>query len=275
MARAGVAGRENETAAEASRSRGPRARIRTLVVDDEPLARARLRTFLDAIDDVELVGEAENGVEALRVIQEFEPDLVLLDVQMPGMDGFEVLGALRRPPHVIFATAYDDYAIRAFEVEAVDYLLKPVSQARVAEAVARVRARIEQGAGPHALEEILRRLERNEKTPVQQIPVQSGRRIIVLPTESVLWFDVEYRIVYAHVDGRAYMTNYTLTEIEERVDPEAFFRAHKSAIVNLSHVREIVPWFGGRYKLVMRDGAASEVVLSRGQSRVLRARLKW
>lgn len=249
--------------------------IRTVVVDDEPLARARLRTFLGAIDDVELVGEAGNGIEALRVIQGTEPDLVLLDVQMPGMGGFELLGALKRPPQVIFATAYDEYAIRAFEVEAVDYLLKPVSQARVAEAVGRARTRIEQGTSPDALKTILRRLERTDRAPVQQIPVQSGRRIIVLPTESILWFDVEYRLVYAHVEGRAYMTNYTLKEIEERVDPNVFFRAHKSAIVNLTRVREIVPLFGGRYKVVMHDTAGSEVALSRSQSRTLRARLKW
>lgn len=249
--------------------------IRSVVVDDEPLARARLRAFLGAIDDVELVGEAANGIEALRVIQETEPDLVLLDVQMPGMGGFELLSALKRPPHVIFATAYDEYAIRAFEVEAVDYLLKPVSQARVTEAVGRVRTRIEQGTSPDALKLILRRLERTNRVPVQQIPVQSGRRIVVLPAESIFWFDVEYRLVYAHVDGRAYMTNYTLKEIEERVDPATFFRAHKSAIVNLTRVREIVPWFGGRYKLVMRDTAGSEVALSRSQSRILRARLKW
>jgi DNA-binding LytR/AlgR family response regulator len=250
--------------------------IRTVVADDEPLARARLLTFLGAIDDVDLVGEAGNGIEALRVIQEAAPALLLLDVQMPGMDGFEVLRALKHPPHVIFATAYDEYAIRAFEVEAVDYLLKPFSQARVAEAVGRARARIEQGSpDPRSLHALLSRLSSKDGARVRQLPVQSGRRILVLPTESILWFDVEYRIVYAHVDGRAYMTNYTLKEIEERVDPHTFFRAHKSALVNLAHVREIVPWFGGRYKLVMRDTASSEVALSRSQTRALRARLKW
>ncbi len=249
--------------------------IRTVVIDDEPLARARLRTFLCAIDDVVIVGEAQNGIEALRIIQETEPDLLVLDVQMPGMDGFEMLGALKRPPYVIFATAHDAYAIRAFQVEAVDYLLKPVSQARVAEAVGRARTRIEQGATPPALKTILRQLAGGERAPVRQVPVQSGRRILVLPTDSILWFDVEYRIVYAHVDGRAYMTNYTLKEIEERVDPGSFFRAHKSALVNLAHVREIVPSFGGRYKLVMRDAAGSQVPLSRSQTRALRARLRW
>jgi DNA-binding LytR/AlgR family response regulator len=249
--------------------------IRTVVVDDESLARARLRRFLSAIDDVAIVGEAGNGPEALRIIQETEPDLLVLDVQMPGMDGFEMLGALGRRPYVIFATAYDTYAIRAFQVEAVDYLLKPVSQARVTEAVGRARTRIEQGAAPPALKAILHQLAGGDRHPVRQIPVQSGRRILVLPTDSILWFDVEYRIVYAHVDGRAYMTNYTLKEIEERVDPGSFFRAHKSALVNLAHVREIVPWFGGRYTLVMKDTAASQVPLSRSQTRALRARLRW
>ncbi len=249
--------------------------IRTVVADDEPLARARLTTFLGSIDDVALVGEAQNGIEALRVIGETTPDLALLDVQMPGMDGFEVLGALTRPPHVIFATAHDDYALRAFDVEAVDYILKPVSQARVAEAVARVRSRIEQGAAPPALKALLARIGAETPTPVRQIPVQSGRRILVLPTDSILWFNIEYRLVYAHIDGRAYMTNYTLRQIEERVDSKTFFRAHKSVLVNLEHVREIVPTFGGRYRLVMRDAAGTQVPLSRSQTRILRARLRW
>jgi DNA-binding LytR/AlgR family response regulator len=249
--------------------------IRTLIADDEPLARERLAQFLRAIADVDVVGLAGNGIEALAVAQETEPDLLVLDVNMPGMDGFEVLSALKRRPHVIFATAFDEYALRAFEVEAIDYLLKPFSQARVAEAVSRVRARLEDGAAPAGLEAVLRRLGRSARPHVTQVPVSSGRRILVLPTDSILWFGVEYRLVYAHVDGRAYMTNYTLKDLEERLDPDVFFRAHKSALVNLSHVREIVPAFGGRFKLVMRDAAGSEVALSRSQARQLRARLRW
>jgi DNA-binding LytR/AlgR family response regulator len=253
--------------------------IRTLVADDEALARARLVDMLAVIDDVTIVGEATNGIEAHRFIQEDEPDLALLDIHMPGMDGFQVLAALRRPPHVIFATAFDEYAIRAFEVEAIDYLLKPVSQPRVVEAIARARTRIEQGTHPLGFEAIHDRLaghsRDNSDGPARQIPVQSGRRILVLSTENIVWFGVEYRIVYAHVDGRSYMTTYTLKELEERLDAETFFRAHKSALVNLDHVREIVPGTGGCYKLVMRDSAGSEVALSRSQARALRARLRW
>jgi DNA-binding LytR/AlgR family response regulator len=252
------------------------AGLRTLVVDDEKLARDRLSGFLAGLDRVELVGHARNGIEALQMIEQERPDLVFLDVQMPGMDGFEVLKALRAPgPQVVFATAYDEYAIRAFEVQAVDYLLKPFARARVEEAVDRVHARVA-GARPGPdLEGMLRRLEERQKVHVSQVPVCANKRILILPVTDVLWFGVEYRLVYTHTRERAYMTNYTLRELEARLDPALFFRAHKSSLVNLQHVKEIVPWFGGRFKLVMRDATGSEVALSRTQARALRARLRW
>src|SRR5690242_10857278 len=249
--------------------------IRTLVVDDEALARDRLAGFLSGIGVVALLGQAADGVEALRMIEEERPDLVFLDVQMPGMDGFEVLKALRPPlPQLVFSTAYDEYAIRAFEVGAIDYLLKPYARARVEESVGRARARLGTHDEPK-LETVLRRLEERRSVHVTQVPVHSGKRILIVPVGDVLWFGVEYRLVYAHTQERAFMTNYTLRELEERLDPGVFFRAHKSSLVNLRHVKEIVPWFGGRYKLVMRDQAASEVALSRAQARELRARLRW
>ena len=249
--------------------------IRTLVVDDEKLARDRLTGFLAGLTDVELVGQAGDGVQALELIEQERPDLVFLDVQMPGMDGFEVLKALRLRPHVVLATAYDEYAIRAFEVGAIDYLLKPFARGRVEDAVGRVRERLAANRPGPDLEDVLRRLEERRKVHVSQVPVHSGKRILVLPVADVMWFGVEYRLVYAHTHERAYMTNYTLRELEERLDPEAFFRAHKSSLVNLRHVKEIVPSFSGRYKLLMRDQAASEVALSRAQARELRTRLRW
>jgi DNA-binding LytR/AlgR family response regulator len=250
--------------------------LRALVVDDEQLARERLSGFLSQVDDLEIVGQAADGVEALRQIEEKRPDLVFLDVQMPGMDGLEVVKALRTPaPHVVFATAYDEYAIRAFEVGAIDYLLKPFARARVEEAVGRVRARVASERPAPDLEQVLRRFEERRKVHVTQVPVYSGKRILIVPVQDVLWFAVEYRLVYAHTQERAFMTNYTLRELEERLDPEEFFRAHKSSLVNLRHVKEVVPWFGGRFKLIMRDQAASEVALSRTQARTLRARLRW
>src|SRR5262245_61973385 len=250
--------------------------IRTLVVDDEKLARDRLAAFLAKEEDVAVVGQAKNGVEALEMIEEDHPDLVFLDVQMPGMDGFEVLKALRAPaPHVVFATAYDEYAIRAFEVQAVDYLLKPFARARVEEAVGRVRKRVDGGAAGPDLDAVLRKLEERRKVYVHQVPVYAGKRILILPVDEVLWFGVEYRLVYAHTAERPYMTNYTLRELEDRLDPDVFFRAHKSTLVNLHHVKEIAPSADGRYQLVMRDQAGSELALSRTQARALRARLRW
>jgi len=250
--------------------------LRTLVVDDEKLARDRLRGFLAGLGGVELIGEAANGLEAVQMIEERRPDLVFLDVQMPGMDGFEVLRALPGPaPQVVFATAYDEYAIRAFEVQAIDYLLKPFARARVEEAVGRVRSRLKQGGPGFDVEAVVRRLEEGRKAYVTQISAHSGRRILLLPVEDVQWFGVENRLVYAHTGERAFMTNYTLRDLEERLDPELFFRVHKASLVNLRHVKEIVPWFGGRYRLAMRDHAKSEVAVSRTQARALRAKLRW
>jgi len=250
--------------------------LRTLVVDDEKLARDRLRGFLASVGGVELIGEAANGLEAVQMIEERRPDLVFLDVQMPGMDGFEVLRALPGPaPEVVFATAYDEYAIRAFEVQAIDYLLKPFARARVEEAVGRVRNRLKQGERGFDVEAVVRRLEEGRKAYVTQISAHSGRRILLLPVEDVQWFGVENRLVYAHTSERAFMTNYTLRDLEERLDPELFLRVHKASLVNLRHVKEIVPWFGGRYRLAMRDHAKSEVAVSRTQARALRAKLRW
>lgn len=248
--------------------------VRLVIVDDERLARDRVKGFLSKIPEVELVGEAEDGASAIELIEREAPDLVLLDVQMPGADGFSVLQGLKDPPHVIFATAYDEYAIKAFEVEAVDYLLKPFAQSRLAEAIERVRQRIDDGAEKMDAA-ALARVAGERKLYARQIPVHTARKILVLPVEEILWFAVESRLVYAHVDGRAYMTNFTLRELEERLDREIFFRAHKSRLVNLQQVKEIVRWFGGRYRLVMKDEEASQVELSRVQARELRARLGW
>src|SRR4030095_14303093 len=224
--------------------------LRTLVVDDEKLARDRLRGFLASVGGVELIGEAANGLEAVQMIEERHPDLVFLDVQMPGMDGFEVLRALPGPaPQVVFATAYDEYAIRAFEVQAVDYLLKPFARTRVEEAVGRVRSRLDGGSAGLDIDAVLRRLEERRKAYVTQISVHSGRRILLLPVEDVRWFGVEHRLVYAPNGDAAFMTNYTLRELEERLDPELFFRVHKASLVNLRHVKEIVPWFAGGNRL--------------------------
>ncbi len=246
--------------------------VRTIVVDDERLARERLRGFLESADGVEVVGEAGDGAEALALIDAERPDLAFLDVQMPGLDGFGVLAKVRHRPHVVFATAYDDYAIKAFEVHALDYLLKPISRRRLGETLRRVRDRLDQCSPDW--QAILAALQ-EKKHYAAQLPVHRGRQILVLPVDDVYWFEVEYRLVYAHTGSERYMTSFTLKDLEERLDPEIFFRAHKSRIVNLRQVQAIVPWFGGRFKLVMKNAEKAEVELSRAQARVLRRRMQW
>ncbi len=249
--------------------------IRTLIVDDEKLARDRLNGFLRTFDDLDVIGQAKNGPEAIRLINEHDPDLVFLDVQMPGIDGFGVLEAIDRQPHIVFATAYDSYAINAFEVQAADYILKPISRTRLEETVRRVRTRIGRRDTSRRAEDLLALLEAHERRFLPHIPVHRGRHILVLSAEQILWFEVEHRLVYAHTEGERYMTNFTLKDLEEKLDNTIFFRAHKSRLVNLNHIKAIVPWYGGRYKLVMRDSKSSEVELSRTQARELRNRMHW
>jgi DNA-binding LytR/AlgR family response regulator len=252
-----------------------RSLLRTVIVDDEKLARDRVRGFLRALDAVAVVGEATDGPEAVRLIEGQRPDLVVLDIQMPGMDGFGVVRALSHKPAIVFATAYDSYAIKAFEVQAADYLLKPISRDRLTEAVHRVRARRDNGTPAPDVQQLVRSLQQRERRYAVQLPVHKGRQILILPIEDIFVFDVEYRLVYAHTATERYMTSFTLKDLEERLDPEVFFRAHKSRLVNLNQVKAIVPWFGGRFKLVMRNPGNTEVELSRAQARVLRRRMHW
>jgi DNA-binding LytR/AlgR family response regulator len=154
-------------------------------------------------------------------------------------------------------------------------LLKPISRDRLAEAVRRVRGRRDSGAPAPDVQELVRALHERERRYAAQLPVHKGRQILILPIEDVFWFEVDYRLVYAHTAGERYMTSFTLKDLEERLDPGVFFRAHKSRLVNLNQVKAIVPWFGGRFKLVLRNAGNSEVELSRAQARVLRRRMHW
>ncbi len=248
--------------------------VRVAIVDDEKLARDRLGRMLRKAGDVQVVGEADDGAAAVRLIDEEKPDLVFLDVQMPGMDGFGVLERLSHRPHVVFATAHDAYGIQAFEVYAIDYLLKPVSRERLDEALRRVRERLD--SQPPDWQEMVTNLRGDapRRFP-EQIPVHKGKQILLLSVDDIFWLEVEFRLVFAHTASERYMTNFTLKDLEDRLDPDIFFRAHKSRIVNLRKVQAIVPWFGGRYKLVMRNPEQTELELSRAQARVLRRRMQW
>jgi len=247
--------------------------MRTLIVDDEAPARERLKRLLADIEGVELIGEAEGGVQAVEMIERERPDLVLLDIQMPGLDGFGVIEALEDPPLVIFVTAYDEYAIRAFEVNALDYLLKPFSRERLEKAVRRAQeALAEEQDFAMRLGPLLESLTTQGRY-LTRLAVRDRDRICVLDVDEVDWIDVEDEQVMVHVGDRAYLIRRTLTELEARLDPAHFFRAHRSAIVNLSRVKEVIPWFKGSHKLRLTTGA--EVELSRARARALRKILGW
>jgi DNA-binding LytR/AlgR family response regulator len=247
--------------------------MRVLIVDDEPPARERLRRLLAEIESVEIVGEAEGGIQAVEMIEQEKPDLVLLDVQMPGLDGFGVIEALAEPPPIIFVTAYDEYAIRAFEVNALDYLLKPFSRGRLAKAIRRAQqALVEEGDFAERLGPLLESLAAQGRY-LTRLAVRDRVSIRVLDVDEMDWIGIEGEQVMVHVGDQAYPICRTLAELEARLDPARFFRAHRSAIVNLDRVKEVIPWFKGSHKLRLTTGA--EVELSRARARALRRILGW
>jgi two-component system LytT family response regulator len=244
-----------------------------LLVDDEAPARERLRRLLAGIEGVKVVGEAADGLEAVEMVARLGPDLVLLDVQMPGLDGFGVIQALEDPPAIIFVTAYDEYAIRAFEVHALDYLLKPFSRERLQEAIDRAQQTLEEEQDPGAqLGPLLESLTAGGWY-LSRLAVQEGERIRILSVEEVDWVGIEEEQVVVHIGEQAYPIRRTLAELEAGLDPQRFFRAHRSAIVNLDRVQEVIPWFKGSYVLRLTTGA--QVDLSRARGRALRKMLGW
>ena len=246
--------------------------MRAVVVDDEERARRRLIRLLGARPAEELVlsGEAADGARAVELIDRDAPDLVFLDVQLPDMDGFEVLQRLARPPrYVIFTTAYDRYALDAFAVGAVDYLLKPFGEREVARAVSRARERSAEERFREGYDRLLAALERPRY--LQRIPVTYLRDILLLPVTEISSMEAELELVALHAAGKTYSTDLTLAELEQRLDPQRFFRAHRRAIINLERVLRLEPAEGGRYRAVLSDGIKVEV--SRSASRRLRALL--
>jgi DNA-binding LytR/AlgR family response regulator len=242
-------------------------------VDDEAPARERLRRLLAGLENIQLIGEAKDGIQAVAMIEIHRPDLVLLDIQMPGLDGFDVIQALEMPPAIIFVTAYDEHAIRAFEVHALDYLLKPFSRERLEEAIHRAREAL---AGEQDLAAQLGPLLQgltDEGRYLTRLAVRDRDCIRVLDANEVDWIGIQDEQVTVHVKDQAYPIRRTLTELEARLDPQRFFRAHRSAIVNLDRIQAIIPWFKGGHILRLTTGA--EVDLSRAQARALRKTLHW
>lgn len=224
--------------------------LRSIIVDDEPLARQRIR---DLLPPGSVIAECEDGLQALEAIREHEPDLLFLDVQMPGMDGFELLSLLDEPrPMIIFTTAYDTYAVRAFEAHALDYLLKPIDAARFADALERAR-----GASRSDISErIAALLARVEKpSMLKRIVIKSPGRVFFVDTRDVDWFEAAGNYVRVHTAaGETHIVRMTMQSLEQRLDPRAFARIHRSTIVNAARVSELNAAFHGEYDVVLRSG---------------------
>ena len=257
--------------------------LRIIVVDDEQLAREELCFLLGQLGNIEVVGQAGNALEALLVIEEHSPDVVTLDVQMPGLTGFEVARRLLRAgveTQIVFVTAYDQHAIEAFEVNAVDYLLKPVEAGRLATAIERVRRRLlaDRPVPPTRSTEDVERLlhllsERQDRR--EQLALKVGDRFLLVQSEEVVHVSVEDDVITVVTNSLSGTSNYrTLDELQTRLDPAVFWRVHRSHLVNINKIKEIVPWFSRNYILRMKDGKGSEIPVSRAQTRRLREYLK-
>ena len=209
--------------------------MRTLIVDDEHLARAVLREYLGAHPDVEIVGECANGYEAVKAIAEYDPELVFLDIQMPKLDGFEVVELAGSKPHYVFATAYDGFALRAFEVHAVDYLLKPFSRERLAETLAQVRLRAPQ---PARIEAVVKDAQARQQ-PLERILIRDGARVHVIAAGSIDYIEAQDDYVNVNAGGKGYLKHQRLSELEAQLDASVFVRIHRSTIVNVGAVERI------------------------------------
>jgi two-component system response regulator LytT len=255
--------------------------LRAVLVDDEQLARDELGYLLGRLGGVEIVGQAGNGVEALTTIDRLQPDVVFLDVQMPGLTGFEVARRMvdrRTSTHIIFVTAYDQHAIEAFEVNAVDYLLKPVDQARLEVAVERTRRRVGAErpveAGAPDLEKIIQ-LVAERQSRRERLAIKVGERFLLVQAEEIIYASLADEGITVVTGQHSGTSNYrTLDELQERLDASVFWRVHRSHLVNINKIKEIVPWFSRNYILRMKDEKATEIPVSRTQTRRLREYLK-
>lgn len=242
--------------------------MRAVVVDDEPLARTRMRQLLDAHADIDVVGEAADGESACRVVERLRPDLVFLDIQMPGLTGFDVLARLQPRPHVIFVTAHDEFAVRAFEEQAIDYLLKPVEPARLARALARIGL----APGPAVDDRLDRLLAAVEqaKVPPQRIVVRRGAKVTLVEPASIIFCRAEDKYSILHTADGEHIVDRTIEDLAQALDPRTFLRIHRSAIVNLAFVRDLTAVEGGRFLVTLDKPAGTRLYASRAGAKLLR-----
>ena len=239
--------------------------IRVLLVDDEPLAREMLREMLQDEPDAIIVGESVNGLEAIEAIRQHQPDLLFLDVQMPELGGFEMLESLtkERIPYVIFVTAYDQYAVRAFEVHALDYLLKPFDRDRFEVSWQRAKAQIMRDRNGGADRQILALLEELKAGPqyLERLVIKAAGRIYFLETSEIDWIGAEGNYVSVHSGKKSHLLRETISSLESQLDPKKFVRIHRSSIVRIDRIQELQPWFHGEFRVILQDG--TQLTLSR------------
>jgi two-component system LytT family response regulator len=241
----------------------------TLIIDDEQLARQRLKRLLKNEETIELIGEAVNGAEGLLQIRELKPDLIFLDIEMPVFNGFEMLSQLKDPPKVIFTTAYDQYAVKAFEEESVDYLLKPIEPERLAKAVLRLKNK-QDPAYLVPLELLMKQL--NLKKEIKSLSVKIGDRIILVRLQELSFIEAEDKYVFLHTeDGKRHLTDFTLAALEEKL-PERFVRISRGTIINTDLIREIRKSFNGTYSFMMKTIADNKLQSSRSYGAALKER---
>lgn len=232
--------------------------IRVMIVDDEPIACRRIQRLLKAEPEVEIVKTANNGRDAVEGIQKLNPDLLFLDIQMPGMDGFEVVKALdpEHLPHIVFVTAYDRYAIRAFEVHALDYLLKPFDEDRFKDALSRAKTQVMKDRNKLINRGLLSLLEEMKPASkyLERLVVKTSGRVFFLKTEEIDWIEAQGKYVNIHVRKDAHLVREGMNSLESSLNPRKFVRIHKSSIVNIDHIAQLQPWFHGDYRVILRDG---------------------
>jgi two-component system LytT family response regulator/two-component system response regulator LytT len=250
--------------------------LSAVIVDDEQLARDELTYLLKSVDDVNVIAQGHNGLEAINLIKEFSPDLLFLDVQMPGLDGFGVIKKLldkKIPmPQIVFATAYDQYAVKAFEVNAIDYLLKPFDKKRVSQAVEKVRRKAQSAAaaGTEKIDTLMKMLE-SQRPQNSKVLLRTAGRLLLVDQKDVCFASIEdgiISVIATNLEGQSNCR--TLEELLEALDPEMFWRAHRSFVVNINRIKEVVPWFKSSYQLRMDDRKQTEVPVSRAQTKRLR-----
>ena len=250
-------------------------KIRTLVVDDEPIARERILSLLQQENDVEVIGQCSDGGQAVSAINQQSPDLVFLDVQMPGTDGFGVIQNIGadRMPTVVFVTAYDEYALKAFEVHALDYLLKPFGKDRFQETLKHAREHLERRRAGDLGRRLLALVQdlKPEQPRLDRLVVKSGGRVFFLRTEEIDWIEAAGNYVRLHLGEESHLFRETMNGMEGRLESRQFVRIHRSRIVNTERIKELQPWFNGEYVVILRNG--TRLTLSRGYRERLQEQL--